>query len=258
MPGRFPARRSPMFDRTLWARAVAVWAWALLAGALTIQQATAQALPSAVVACMNEHDPTRRLACYDREVPRAATTPGSAIAAGTPPSATGGASAPSPAAHAASSNSSAPQPTGSPAATSASPPAPVSAASAAAATGATLAPRTPAPVPPAAASTTGAGSVAPASEVDAFGMTAQIQRKESGGTPPPRLDKLTAHITAVSQQPRGESIVTLDNGQVWEEAEATSHLPLRAGDGITIKRGMLGAFYLSSSQVLGLRVKRVR
>lgn len=185
MSGRFPARRWPML------------AGVVLACVLTSQQVTAQALPSAVVACMNEHDPTQRLACYDREVPRAAATPGSAIAAGTP-----------------------------------------------------------APAP--AAPTTGAGSAAPVSEVDAFGMTAQIQRKESGGTPPPRLDQLTAHIAAVAQKPRGESIVTLDNGQVWEEAEATSHLPLRAGDDITIKRGMLGAFYLSSAQVLGLRVKRVR
>jgi hypothetical protein len=140
-----------------------------LAGALTIQQATAQALPPAVVACMNEHDPTQRLACYDREVPRAVGAKG-----------------------------------------------------------------------------------------EAFGMTAQIQRKENAGAPPPPLDKLTAHITAVSQKPQGEFVVTLDNGQVWEETEATSHLPLRAGDDITIKRGMLGAFYMSSQQVLGLRVKRVR
>jgi hypothetical protein len=52
--------------------------------------------------------------------------------------------------------------------------------------------------------------------------------------------------------------VTLDNGQVWEESEVTSHLPLRVGDDIVIKRGMLGAFYLSSKQALGLRVKRVQ
>jgi hypothetical protein len=47
------------------------------------------------------------------------------------------------------------------------------------------------------------------------------------------------------------------NGQVWEEAELNSHL-LRAGDAITIKRGVLGAFYMSSDQVFGLRVTRLR
>ena len=183
MSGRFPVRRSLVLAR-------AVWASAILACALPIQQATAQAPPPAVVACMNEHDPTQRLACYDREVPRA-------VAATRPPGST-----------------------------------PASAAA------------------PAAQST--------AAEVDAFGMTTQIQRQQTGASAPPRLDKLTARITAVSLKPRGEFIVTLDNGQVWEEAETTSHLPLRAGDDITIKRGMLGAFYMSSQQVLGLRVKRVR
>jgi hypothetical protein len=104
----------------------------------------------------------------------------------------------------------------------------------------------------------GASPTTTLSEVDAFGMTPQIQHNENHGPPPPRLDKLAAHITAVSQKSHGEFVVTLDNGQVWQEAEATSHLPLRAGDNITIKRGMLGAFYMSTRQVLGLRVTRVR
>jgi hypothetical protein len=104
----------------------------------------------------------------------------------------------------------------------------------------------------------GAASTAPApSDANAFGLTPQLQRKQPDAPPPPPA-KLTAHITAVSQRLRGESVVTLDNGQVWEEAEITSHLPLRIGDGITIKRGMLGAFYMSTKQVLGLRVKRVQ
>ena len=186
MTGRFAVRRLLML------------AWAIPACVLAIQQATAQALPPAVVACMDEHEPTQRLACYDREVPRA-------VAATRPPGLTPGASAPA---------------------------------------------SQLATAPPAVQST--------AAEVDAFGMTTQIQRQQAGASAPPHLDKLTAHITAVSHKPRGEFIVTLDNDQVWEEAEITSHLPLRAGDDITIKRGMLGAFYLSSQQVLGLRVKRVR
>ena len=188
MPGRFCVRRLPML------------AWAILACVLAIQQATAQVLPPAVVACMNEHDSTQRLACYDREVPRA-------VAATRAPGSTPAAAAPA----------------------------------------SQLATAPPAPAAPSAAA-----------EVDAFGMTTQIERQQTGASAPPHLDKLTAHITAVSRKPRGEFIVTLDNGQVWEEAEITSHLPLRAGDDITIKRGMLGAFYLSSQQVLGLRVKRVR
>jgi hypothetical protein len=224
----FPVRRLQML------------AWTISACTLTSQQAVAQALSPAVVACMDERDPTQRLACYDREVPRAvAATPRA-------PASSSGAPARAPT----SANSvQATQPT--------TPVAP--------ATAATNAPTSPVPAgtgtpTPASQSTVAprASTPVPQSEVDAFGMTPQIQHKENHGTPPPRLDKLAAHITAASQNPAGEFVVTLDNGQVWEEAEATSHLPLRSGDNITIKRGMLGAFYMSSKQALGLRVKRVR
>lgn len=92
----------------------------------------------------------------------------------------------------------------------------------------------------------------------AFGMTPQLQQKESGGQKSATLDKLTAHIAAVAHKPRGELIVKLDNGQVWEEAEASSHLDLHPGDEVILRKGVLGAFYMSSQQVRGLRVKRTQ
>ena len=245
--------RGPSPVRRLVARALS--ACTLLACALTPQQAPAQALPPAVVACMDEHDATQRLACYDREVPRAVTAAKRSVAPGSAAdvSASGSQLTPAPSsgtpARASARSAQAPQLTTPPAVAN------TPTSSAPAGTPAT----TSAAIPSSQSATApGASTLAPLSEVDAFGMTPQIQQKESHGTPPPRLDKLTAHITAVSQKPAGESVVTLDNGQVWEEAEATSHLPLRTGDNITIKRGMLGAFYMSTRQVLGLRVKRVR
>jgi len=117
---------------------------------------------------------------------------------------------------------------------------------------------------PAAADAPVAARAAPPAEPElspekAFGMTPQLQQKESGGgQKSPALDKLTAHVTAVAHKSRGELIVTLDNGQVWEEAESSSHLDPRPGDEITLRKGMLGAFYMSSQQVRGLRMKRVR
>jgi hypothetical protein len=103
----------------------------------------------------------------------------------------------------------------------------------------------------------GPASASSAAAVDSFGMTGELQRKEGGAPPAPKLDKLTAHITAVSYKPYGQAIVTLENGQVWEEAEVGMHLPLRSGDVATIERGVLGAFYMSTAHVLGVRVKRV-
>lgn len=103
----------------------------------------------------------------------------------------------------------------------------------------------------------GPASAPSASAVDSFGMTGELQRKEGGAPPPRTLDKLTAHITGVSYKPYGEAIVTLDNGQVWEEAETGMHLPLRSSDVATIERGLLGAFYMSTAHVHGVRVKRM-
>jgi hypothetical protein len=167
--------------------------------AAAVPQAFAQALSASVIACADETDAGKRLACYDREIGRLRSRAQPAVSpASSPPSASAAAS---------------PRPS--------------------------------------------ASSSASQSEADSFGMTAELQRKQ-GAQPPHRLDKLIGRIATVSYKPRGEAIVSLEDGQVWEEAEAEPHLPLRPGDKVTIKRGMLGAFYMSSDQVLGLRVRRVR
>ena len=191
----------------------------VLGGAIALPQAFAQTLPASVVACADETDVLKRLACYDREVARYRTPPVAATAPRGPAAVTS-----SPAAPAAS--------------TTSLPSSPVTSA--------------PAAAPP---------SNASASESAAadFGMNGELKRKESGGaSEPPKLDKLTARLTAVSSIPTGAAIYSLEGGQVWVEAETESHLPLHVGEEVTIKRGVLGAFYLSSAEVRGLRVKRVR
>jgi hypothetical protein len=96
----------------------------------------------------------------------------------------------------------------------------------------------------------------PAATQERFGMTEALERKS--GTQPKQLDELTGRITGVSYKTSDEVIITLENGQTWEQAEPEAHLSLRPGDTVTIHRGMLGAFYLSSDRIHGLRVKRVR
>ena len=164
--------------------------------------ASAQVLPASVLACVQETDSARRLACYDREVLRLAPAAAKRMPAEPPSSASLESAAPN--------------------------------------------------TPPAA----DISPVLSDSPEHQFGMTGQLQRKE--GTQPPQVDKLSVRIAALSYKPRGEAIVTLENSQVWEEADAESHLPLHVGDTVTIRRGVLGAFYMSSDKVLGLRVKRVR
>jgi hypothetical protein len=103
-------------------------------------------------------------------------------------------------------------------------------------------------------------SAAPASLTpeQRFGLNAQLERKEHGtATQPPQLDKLRSRIAAVSYKLRGEAVVTLDNGQVWEQSDTDSRVPLQPGDAISIRRGSLGSFWLSAPKA-GFRARRVR
>lgn len=85
---------------------------------------------------------------------------------------------------------------------------------------------------------------------DSFGVYgSEVARKRGAedsktGT---ELKRLTATVTAISQRPRGELIVTLDNGQVWLQKKPQSYFPIRIGDEVTITSGALGSFHLAAS-----------
>ena len=87
----------------------------------------------------------------------------------------------------------------------------------------------------------------PATAEDNFGVYgSEVARKRGAeeskaGT---ELKRLTAAVTAISQRPRGELVVTLDNGQVWLQKKTQSYFPIRIGDEATITSGALGSFYL--------------
>jgi hypothetical protein len=104
-----------------------------------------------------------------------------------------------------------------------------------------------------------AAPTTPAPE-ESFGMTEALQRKSSGSPSLPQLENLKARITGVVHKTPYLRI-TLENGQVWEQSEPESHLAfvaLAPGDTVTLHRGVLGAFYLSSDKVRGLRVRRLQ
>jgi hypothetical protein len=101
---------------------------------------------------------------------------------------------------------------------------------------------------------------AAASSEERFGMTATLERKRQSNQTarPDAPDKLSGRIAAVAYKPRGEAVISLENGQMWEEAEVESHVALNPGDAITITRGLLGSFWLSADKMPRLRVRRVR
>lgn len=115
------------------------------------------------------------------------------------------------------------------------------------------APGEPAPLSAAPAS---APVTAPTAE-QRFGMNGQVERREPN-TQPPKIAKLTGRITAIGYKPRGEAIIKLENGQVWEEADGEEPVNLRIGDEVTIDTGVMGAYWLQYGKHAGVRVKRTR
>lgn len=79
-----------------------------------------------------------------------------------------------------------------------------------------------------------------------FGMTPALARsmkgKDEGGSEVP--DSIAAIVTRIDEQPYGERIVYLDNGQVWEETSRNRTLRLSVGDDITVKSAAFGSYKL--------------
>lgn len=93
-----------------------------------------------------------------------------------------------------------------------------------------------------------------------FGLDEEAIRKRQAAANPDTLkepEQLVSRVKAVVKKPRGEYRITLEDGQVWEETQHTSSsVPPGVGDSVTIKRGMLGSYFLERGAGLALRVKR--
>jgi hypothetical protein len=182
------------------------------------QLVAAESASDGVLACAAEADDERRLACFD------------ALAAGLRGD-------PRPAAAAA------------PAATAPAAAAPVAAAPVAAAT----AMGSPAAAPPptaAAAHPSQAGTLSPEEQ---FGLRVDLKEQKKSA-----LTELSATATAISAKPRGEFVITLDNGQVWGEIAPGSKIKVKPGDAVKIEAGTLGSYILIAPNGRSSKVTRIR
>jgi len=103
--------------------------------------------------------------------------------------------------------------------------------------------------PPSAAAV--AGTTAPAAE---FGVNnGPLQAKQQAGKP----RAMTALVTKITQRPRGELVMTLDNGQVWVQNEAAAYFPLKPGDKVEISVGMLDSYVLWAPFKRSTKVTRI-
>lgn len=77
---------------------------------------------------------------------------------------------------------------------------------------------------------------------DDFGLDGRKPGEQP--TEPKGPDEIQARVSKIVTQPRGEAVLTLDNGQVWQQQEYDWHLAFKVGDEVIIKRGVLKSYRL--------------
>lgn len=68
---------------------------------------------------------------------------------------------------------------------------------------------------------------------------------------------VTAKVISVRWRKYGEFVVTLDNGQVWEQTEPMPSAIVKVGDVVTVKKALFGSFTLVTAGRIGTKVRRL-
>ena len=101
-------------------------------------------------------------------------------------------------------------------------------------------------------------STLPRVEADRFGLTADIERKRDPvAMQQAQHQVLRAKITELRQAAQGGLIFTLDNRQVWVQAEAHPNVQFAVGEDVHIEHGAMSALWLVADQHRKVRVKRL-
>lgn len=108
----------------------------------------------------------------------------------------------------------------------------------------------------------GAAASAPAAAMpmeteEDFGLSEVERRARAPERARDSLDQIEATVVSVRHFSTGERIITLDNGQVWRQTEATVRGPLAEGDQVVIRKGAFSSFQLVTPGRVALRVRRV-
>ena len=98
----------------------------------------------------------------------------------------------------------------------------------------------------------------PKVEADQFGLTADIANKRD-----PVAVKKTAEailpgkIVGLRVGARGELIFTLDNQQVWDQAQVEPSKEFKIGEEVHIEHGAMGSLWLAADKGRKTKVKRI-
>lgn len=120
-------------------------------------------------------------------------------------------------------------------------------------------PATPSAESTAAIATTSAaaGAADDQAAIDEFGADGKLRRDRDEASGKKQLERIEAVIVKVQKKHYGEHVVTLDNGQVWEQREVTWNLKLKEGDVVTIERGAFSSYFLKRGRDRPTKVRRI-
>ena len=98
----------------------------------------------------------------------------------------------------------------------------------------------------------------PKVEADQFGLTADIAHKRDPvGERQVAEAVLPGKIVALREAAEGQLVFTLDNQQVWIQAEVKSRIQFAVGDVVRIEHGAMGSLWLAADKGRKTRVKRI-
>jgi hypothetical protein len=99
----------------------------------------------------------------------------------------------------------------------------------------------------------------PKVKADQFGMTAEIAHKRDPvAAEQKKNETLPSTIIALGQTLNGRLIFTLDNQQVWVQAEAQPSLRFQVGEAVHIEHGAFTSLWLAADKNRKTRVTRVQ
>jgi hypothetical protein len=101
-------------------------------------------------------------------------------------------------------------------------------------------------------------STLPQFEADRIGMTADIGHKRDPAAPRTKDETLSARISGLRQTPRGEFVFSLDNGQVWVQAEPSPGIHFAVDEDVRIEHGAMSSLWLLADGHRKVRVKRLQ
>lgn len=102
-------------------------------------------------------------------------------------------------------------------------------------------------------------SATPLTPAQRFGLAPEaVAKNDAGRRGEPRLDALEARITGLSVGASGRVVFTLDTDQSWQQVMPDGDLLLKLGDRVTLRRALLGSYFLQAPTGRTSRVTRVR